>query len=217
MALGWRGQYIRYRSFFLNILELYQKKAELRAFLEVMLSISTITVFIFFALKPTVLTIISLTKEINEKKTTLEALTLKVNNLETATNILDQNIAVLPDIETAVSTPPNPDIVSKQIQGIAAKNSVTLLGLSVGQVTLSGKDVTKTKKSSDLKPLGAGEMPISISVRGDYLSLSSFLKDLENLRVIIKVDSLGINASSTEIGQIMVAVVAGRVPFTAQQ
>ena len=217
MALGWRGQYIRYRSFFLNILELYQKKAELRAFLEVMLSITTITIFIFFALKPTVLTIISLTREIDEKKTTLEALTLKVNNLETAVSILDQNVSVLPDIEIAVSTPPSPDIISKQIQGLAAKNSVTLLGLSVGQVTLSGRDTIKTKKTTDLKPLGAGEMPISVSIRGDYPALSAFLKDLENLRVIIKIDSLGINASSTEVGQIMVAVVAGRVPFTAQQ
>jgi len=217
MALGWRGQYIRYRSFFLNIFELYQKKAELRAFLEVILSISSITIFIFFALKPTVLTIISLNKEINEKKVILSGLDLKVQNLETAVEILNQNVNVLSDIETAVSTPPSPDVISKQIQGLSAKNSVTLLGLSIGQVTIAGKDTLKTKKTSDLKPIGAGEMPISISVKGDYQSISSFLKDLENLRVIVKVDSLGINSSTTEVGQIMVGVVAGRVPFTAQQ
>lgn len=217
MALGWRGQYIRYRSFFLNIFELYQKKAELRAFLEVILSISSITVFILFALKPTVLTIISLNKEINEKKVILSGLDLKVRNLETAVEILNQNVNVLPDIETAVSTPPSPDIISKQIQGLSAKNSVTLLGLSVGQVTIAGKDTLKTKKTSDLKPIGAGEMPISISVKGSYQSISAFLKDLENLRVIVKIDSLGINSSTTEVGQIMVGVVAGRVPFTVQQ
>lgn len=217
MALGWRGQYIRYRSFFLNIFELYQKKAELRAFLEVILSISSITVFILFALKPTVLTIISLNKEINEKKVILSGLDLKVRNLETAVEILNQNVNVLPDIETAVSTPPSPDIISKQIQGLSAKNSVTLLGLSVGQVTIAGKDTLKTKKTSDLKPIGAGEMPISISVKGNYQSISAFLKDLENLRVIVKIDSLGINSSTTEVGQIMVGVVAGRVPFTVQQ
>lgn len=217
MALGWRGQYIRYRSFFLNIFELYQKKAELRAFLEVILSISSITVFILFALKPTVLTIISLNKEINEKKVILSGLDLKVRNLETAVEILNQNVNVLSDIETAVSTPPSPDIISKQIQGLSAKNSVTLLGLSVGQVTIAGKDTLKTKKTSDLKPIGAGEMPISISIKGNYQSISAFLKDLENLRVIVKIDSLGINSSTTEAGQIMVGVVAGRVPFTIQQ
>ena len=62
MATGWRGQYIRYRGFFLNIVDLYKKRADLRAFLEVILSISTVTIFLLFALKPTMLTIVSFVK-----------------------------------------------------------------------------------------------------------------------------------------------------------
>ncbi len=217
MALGWRGQYVRYRSFFLNIFELYKKKADLRAFLEVMLSLTTVSVFILFALKPTVLTIISLTKEIQEKKKFVADLTVKVNNLETATNLLNQNADVVPDIYIAVSTSPNPDTISKQVQGIASKNSVSLLGLSIGQVALSGKDTLATKKNPDLKNLGStGEMPVSISIKGDYASILAFTKDIENSRIAFKIDSFGVNASSTEVGRIMVGVVSGRVPFTSQ-
>ncbi len=217
MALGWRGSYVRYRSFFLNIFELYKKKADLRAFLEVMLSLTTVIVFISFALKPTVLTIISLTKEIAEKKKIVADLTLKVNNLEVASNLLNQNADVIPDINIAVSTKPSPDVISKQIQGVAARNSVSLLGLSVGQVTLAGKETAATKKNPDLKPMGSsGEMPISISIKGNFASIMAFAKNIEESRVAVKIDSLGINSSSTEVGQVMVAVVSGRVPFTSQ-
>lgn len=57
-------------------------------------------------------------------------------------------------------------------------------------------------------------MTISISARGDFQSVNSFVSDLENLRIAIKIDSLTINSSLTEEGQVIVAVVAGRVPYT---
>ena len=45
MKQGWRGQYYRYRGYFLDILNLYKKRSDLRAFVEVILSLSTITIF----------------------------------------------------------------------------------------------------------------------------------------------------------------------------
>ena len=88
MALGWRGSYSRYKEFFLNITALYKKKAELRAFLEIILSLSTIIIFLLFALKPTVITIVSLLQQIREKQDTLSGLTQKVSDLQKANNRL---------------------------------------------------------------------------------------------------------------------------------
>ena len=93
MALGWRGSYSRYKEFFLNITALYKKKAELRAFLEIILSLSTIIIFLLFALKPTVITIVSLLQQIKEKQATLSGLTQKVSDLQKASSLLQQNRA----------------------------------------------------------------------------------------------------------------------------
>ncbi len=217
MALGWRGQYLRYREFFLNISALYKKRADLRAFLEVILSITTVVIFLLFALKPTALTIISLLQEIKEKQATVAGLTQKVQDLNKANNVFAENQSFIPDIEKSVATGPAPDAIVQQVEGIAAKDSTTILGISVGQVTLVGTAPVK-KSSTDLKPLpeGAVEMPISISVRGEFPSLLAFIKDVENLRIAIKIDSIGITASETDAGQIIVAVVAGRVPYLNQ-
>jgi hypothetical protein len=214
MALGWREPYVRYKEFFLNISALYKKRADIRAFLEIILSLSTITIFISFALKPTALTIISLLREIQEKKTTVSALTQKVNNLQTAGRILGDSRGLVPSIDQAVSTNPNPDVFSKQISGLASKNATTVLGISFGETVLVGTLPTK-KTSSEIKslPSGSKEMPFSISLKGDYLGIISFINDFNNSRIASRVDSLGISSSETDTGRVIVAIISGRVPY----
>lgn len=214
MAIGWRNQYTRYREFYLNIVNLYKQKADLRAFLEIILSLTTIIIFALFALKPTALTIIALVREINEKKTTLTALTQKVQDLETAGQVYVQNQDVIPLIAQSIGTAPAPQDISKQTLALAAKDSVEIMGLSVGQVILIGKEPAK-KGKSEFKPLpnNASEMAFSISVRGDYPALMSYIKDFENLRLVSKIDILAINSSNTDKGRVIVAVISGRLPY----
>lgn len=217
MALGWRGQYFRYREYFLNILDLYKRRADLRAFVEIILSISTITIFLVFALKPTALTIISLVKEINEKRATLETLNQKINDLATAQTVYAKNKNLIPSVDVAVSTKPNPDVFSKQVIGLAAKDSVNILGLSIEQVTLVGK-ATPKKTSADLKPLpgSAHEMPVTINAQGDYPALLTFLGDLENLKIISKIDSVSFSTSLTSGQNVIVALISARIPYLGE-
>lgn len=214
MALGWRGQYYRYKGFFLNILSLYKQRADLRAFTEVILSVSTITIFLLFALKPTALTIIALAKEINEKKETVAALDQKISNLKSASAIYSQNEEAISNLDVAIANKPQPDTISKQIEGLASKNSVTILGLSIGEVALVGK-APPTKKSSELKPLpeDAKEIPVSVNLQGNFPSLSAFIKDLENLRIVAKMDRTGITSSETGGQRVIVALISARVPY----
>lgn len=216
MAIGWRSQYQRYRGFYLNVLALYKQKADVRAFLEIVLSISTIIIFLLFALKPTALTIISLYSEIQEKQKTVAGLDQKINSLSTAGSLLKQNQNIIPDIDVAVSDSPRPDLISQEIQALAAKNSVTVLGISVEQVTIVGSD--QTKKTTSLAPLpnNANGMGISVSVKGDYPNLVSLLNDFENLRTITQIDVAGISSSVTEKGKSIVAIISGRVPYLGQ-
>lgn len=217
MPTGWKKQYFRYRDFFLNIVALYKKRRDLRAFLELILSLSTITIFIVFALKPTLLTIIDLYNQINDKKETLNLLNQKIINLQKANSVFEQYQEVIPQIEESVSSKAEPDVVSKQILGLADRNGVTLLGISVGQIPIVGKGTT-SKTNSDVKPLpeNAQQMTISISFRGNYENLKTFIENLEKMRVSIKVDSLTISSSQTQEGSTIVGIMTARIPFTGQ-
>jgi hypothetical protein len=213
MALGWRGSYTRYREFFLNISALYKKRQDLRVFLEIILSLSTIIIFLLFALKPTVITIVSLLQQIKEKQSTLSALTQKVANLQVAGNLLQQNQIFIPNINIAVPSRPNPNILSEQVLGIASKNSANILGISINQITLTGLDTNKGVPGIKPLPANAKEMSFSISVRGAFPNLIGFIKDLESLRIMNKIDTLGITSSVTDKGLVIVAVASGRVPY----
>ena len=191
MALGWRGQYSRYKEFFLNILALYKKRADLKMFLEVILSIITITIFSLFALKPTALTIIALVKEVQGKESLIEKLDQKISNLEKAREVFSQEQSAIPIIESAIPDSPSPDILVGQIEGLAVKNSVGVLGISIGEVALIGNK--------------AKEVSISISITSAYQNLNLMIKDIENLRIPVKIDTLGINANT--------AIISGKVPI----
>lgn len=218
MSLGWRGQYSRYREFFLNVANFYKQRNDLRVFLEIILSLSTVVIFLVFALKPTALTIISLLKEISGKKETIIALNQKLSDLNRANGVFAQNQASIANIETAVATSPQPDLIVQQTEGLAIKNSVDILGVSIGQVTIIGTTPPK-KSSSNVKPLpgNAKEMSISINIRGSYPNLIGFLKDFENLRIVTKIDTIAITSSVSDKGQIIVVIISGRVPYLGQK
>lgn len=217
MATGWRSSYFRYRELFLNISAIYKKRADLRAFLEIVLSIVAVIVFVMFALKPTALTIISLVQQINEEKKTLSSLTQKVNDLQKSGTLLSQNQRFINNVDIAVSSAPRPDTFAKQVEGISARNSVELMGIAINDVILVGSPKT-VRVSGELEPLpeNANEMGYSLSLRGNFTNINSFLKDLENLRVISTIDSITISSSVTETGRVIVAVISGRVPYLGE-
>ena len=217
MTTGWRGQYFRYKDFFLNIVALYKQRKDLRAFLELILSLSTVIIFVVFALKPTAITIVSLNNQIKNKRATLVTLKQKISDLKSASSVFDQNQALIPDVEDAVFSKPEPDTISKQILGLALKDQVSILGASVGQVVIIGKNVV-SKSSTEFKPLpeNAFAMPLSISAKGTYSELLTFIRDVENSRIPIKVDSLMINASQTQDGNTIVGIITARVPYIGQ-
>ncbi len=218
MATGWKSSYFRYKEFYLNIAALYKKRADLRAFLEIVLSIIVVIIFSLFAIKPTALTIINLVKQIKAEKQTIADLNQKIDALTKAGSLLSQNSTKLKDIGIAVSSAPSPDIFAKQIQGLSSKDGVNLSGLSINEVVLIGTPKI-SRSSKDLKPLPekANEMEFSIRINGSYTNINSFLKDLENLMVVNTIDTFTINSSVNDSGRIIMAIISGRVPYLGSE
>ena len=203
MALGWRKDYLRYKSYYLNILNLYKRREDLRMFLEIILSLVTISFFSLFALRPTFLTIAVLLKEINTKKETIAKMDAKIKNLQTAQNILNQESLRIPILELSIPAFPQPQNFAHQIEGIASTAQVEVLGIRVDEIPLRGDVLVKDQ----------GEMGFSISTTGSFQNLFSFLKNLENLRSPVKIDVLGISLAKQEQGNILTLVVTGKTPY----
>lgn len=215
MAADWKKSYYRYRSFFLNIYNVYKQKPNVRIFMELLLSISTISFFLIVALRPTALTIVALLDEIKAKKETVSQLDTKIANLQKAQATYDQEFSRLSVLDTSIPTTPTPETFVRQIEGLANNTSTSILGMTIGETVLTGTSIEPIKKSKDLTafPNGSDAVNFSISVTGDYSNLDVFFKSLENMRRPIKVDAATINVNQTDQGKQIVLVVSGRIPY----
>lgn len=218
MALGWQKDYLRYKSFFLDILRVYNSKPNLKIYLELILSLAIISILSVAAIRPTALTIIDLQKEIQEKEATVAKLTEKSDNLEIANNLLNTETTKVNLIEEAVPSSSKVEGLIKQVETLASQYQLQITGFSSSDVVLLGKISPKTSKA-DPQKFGDNieSLPFTISVTGSYSSLFSFLTDLEKLRRPIKIDTLAINTSVTESGKVLVLTIGGRVPFTYEE
>jgi len=218
MALGWRSDYLRYKDFFLNVLRLYKNKPNFKIYLELILSLSAIVIFSIFAIRPTIITVSELNKEIKGKEETVAKLKEKIKNLQTASVNLQKESGRLPLITQAVPALASPEILVKQIETLVSQDGVTILRFSASDVLLVGKK-EDIKKSKDFVSLSgdADELPFSISVTGPYQNLYSFLKSVENLRRPVKVDSFSITSSVTDLSKVLTLTITGRLPFLYEE
>jgi hypothetical protein len=196
MALGWRKEYSRYKSFFLNVVDFYKKKQELKMFVEVLLSMATIAMFAVFALKPTALTIIDLYKEIKAKEELIAKMDTKLSNLSTAQSLITQNQAQINLLNTAIPKTAAPETFVRQIEGASYLDSATLIGLNIGEVVLKGDTKKRPRKGEEISlPEGADGFNFVLSLQSGFDPLSNFLAHLEQMRRPLKIDTLTITGS----------------------
>lgn len=204
MATGWKKDYFRYKDFFLNIVTLYKTRPNLKKYLELILSIFTIGLFAVFAIKPTIITIIELQKQIKEREQTVAELNQKVRDLQTASNVLRSESARLPIILQSVPDRANPETLVKQIESLALENSLAITSFSLSDAVLIGKNEKKDTSQ---------ELPFSVSLTGSYQNLFAFTKSFQNLRRPVQIDSFAINSSLRENEKVLVLIISGRVPY----
>src|SRR5258708_1974559 len=177
MAAEWKGG--NYQKYLLDVMALYRQRPDLKAYLEVLLSIVTIGMFILFAIKPTLITIADLWTKIQSEQITSDQLDTKIKNLGLAQTVFNKEKTNIDLLNQAIPTAPDVASYVRQIEGVIKKDSITTTTISVDKASL-------------LAPASASaSMGVSFSVSGTYQNLSNLLFDLENLRrpsIIKKLD-----------------------------
>ncbi len=164
------------------------KNKYVRTYSSFVFSLITISFFTYFALKPTISTIISLQKSINEQQDIYNKITQKRRDLETARNnylkippeVKDRIFKLLPN---STSVPPLVD----DLNTVAILNQATLSAIQVDETELVGEPEQITKDNT-LK-----ELNVSITATGTYSQLMGILKSLSSSNRLVKLDSVVMN------------------------
>jgi type IV pilus assembly protein PilO len=202
MALVQTDRYRQYRHYFVGLGSLYKKK-QARVYTGIVLTIFTVSFFGFFAIRPTLVTISGLLKEIKDKKGVVKQMDDKITALANAQTNYSQVEEELYLVDQ--SLPLDPDLASlmKQLEVLARANSVTLESIQYNKINLLGE----IEKEEGQK---AG---FSISLSGSYDNLKQFLHSLDNLRRIILVDSFSFSTKTEEEMQVLMLNVTAKAYY----
>lgn len=186
MIFDYRKQYQEYRHY-IDGLVAKTKAPVARVSLAVVGAI-VFTVFLaVFALRPTLITIAGLWKEINIEKTTIAALDRKLKLLQAAKQNYDQVSSKLYLLDNAIPKTVEIESMAKELEKLAADNGLATLEFGEENFWL-------LSPSSENLPPGVSGIDIKISVGGQEAGIRSFVGNLEKLSRLAKINSITVRA-----------------------
>ncbi len=156
----------------------------------------TMAVFIFFAIKPTLETILVLQKKLVDSNQVRQKINQKADNLILGEKNLDK---MDPNIKSAISQAIPDNVSLKQVfqtlELNAKANEASISALQVQPLVL------KTKENNQLGTLA--EVSFTFNVEGEYNNLILLLQNLKSSARLVSIDSLSISKPSGGSGLIM--------------
>lgn len=187
MAIESPERYRRYRRYFADIGRLYQRK-KVRAYTGIVLSILTVSFFLFFAIRPTVVTIASLLKEIKDRRVIAKQLEDKISALNSAQIEYQQVEKNLYLLDEALPVNTNLSDFIRQLEALARRHNLNISSLQFEAAILKGQETTAQTTKTKGEETARG-VNFSLTIAGDYQQLKSFLNALARLRRFVLVDA----------------------------
>lgn len=167
-------------------------------------TIFTITIFILFAIKPTIETIIVLQKKLDNSTQVLEKLQKKSRDLSAGRQNYDNlDPSVKSRIQTAI-----PDFVELKSVIQTLEETAKVHNASISGVQIEPQ-ILEIKKDNQLGSLS--EVKFTFNIEGSYSSIDSILQDISRSSRLISIDSLLIGKPAEGPGVVM--SIAGKALY----
>lgn len=155
-----------------------------------------VIVFVFFAIKPTIETIVVLQKKIDNAKSTLEAVNKKADDLSRAKdNYQKVDQFLIGKIETAIPNNVNLNSFVSTLEQIAINHEATISAMQIEPLKIVPMDQNTIGVLS--------EVNFTFNTQGDYASILSMLKDFRRSGRVIYIDKVSITGSGDTSDLIM--------------
>lgn len=167
------------------------KKPKTQASTAAVFSFLAISLFAWYAVRPTAQTIIYLQKEIADKTVLNKQMEDKITALIEAQATFETLQDKLPLLEQALPRNPDAVLLARQLYHIANVSSASISAIVVPSLPLVAQEASAGAKLAETKSI-VGEFPVTIVLAGDYANVKEFLLGLLQLRRIATIDNLSI-------------------------
>lgn len=197
-------------KFYLSKTKLFYQKPYVKPTTDLVLTISVSIFFIVFAIKSTLVTIVSLSKEIKDKRQVNQSLSQKIDSLKRAQITYASLVGDIPMVEKAL--PGKLDFISlaQRINYLAVSHDLILGSASFPGFSLGNSPPLPAEEKQSYQSFA-----FRVGVSGSWQDIKSFLSDLENLDRILEINSVSFNpqpAGQSAFIQVDVNIMAFWLP-----
>lgn len=185
--------------------------------LTVVLSLLIVAGFVAFALRPTMVAIVTLKKTIVESRKTLQQLENKVVNLQKAAEQLELIKPMLSSLNMSIaSNGASYNPMTDQIELLAAQTGVQIQSESLGSTLLYSRVVSPFTPQRNQSVV---TLPINVRVTGSYAAVVEFLAQFLNMERLVGVESVAITkeASSRNESVVVGLSISGSAYYLADE
>jgi Tfp pilus assembly protein PilO len=186
MAFDYKNEFKRYKRYYQSLEPALQRPAT-RAYTAIIFSFLVISLFGWYAIRPTMQTIVTLQREISDKTELNKKMEEKISALIEAQAAYQTVEQYLPLVDQALPAIPEAPRAIRDLQASAAYTRVAVTNVGVSALPLTA-DTGSGKQHATAS--GITEFPLSLSVTGPYLDVKNFLQEILNLRRIMVINSM---------------------------
>ena len=205
MIAPWRNEKVR----------LMYQRPEIKASVEIILSVFTVAGLLFLAIRPTLATVASLQKKIEDQQVVNRRLETKISQLINAQKNLTTFANRLADYEEAVPGSHDQGSLAKRVEVLAREHGLAINSLSFSAVPLLGNEINLADRRGSGQPTTEFDgkialFEISFDLSGNPNNIFDFLAALENMDRVSVVDEVSLKRETLE-GDSDEAVIGVRV------
>lgn len=181
------SQYGQYREKIFQLLQERVRKPAAQASLALVGTLTLIAVLGLAVLRPTLMTVSSLIKEIHDEQKLVEALDDKFRALVTVQGLLEDMKEDLPRVEWAVPGDQEFQVFAKEVEVLAKERSLTAVEISQAGFKLIGGEGTTNNDRVKF-------MEVWISMGGSEEAVRNFLSDLIKMDRLVLLKSVDVSS-----------------------
>ena len=172
-------------------IRLAYQRPEIKASVEVILSVFAVTFLLLMAVRPTLATVAELRKKIEDYEIVDKKLSNKITQLTRAEQDLRKNSGSLYLFEKAVPDDFDYADLAKRIEIVTVEEGVFLESLNFSRIDITGEEVTDEKKDKR-ESFVEGEFALVFSLNGEEMEIVSFLEKIEKLDRVVRLENVSI-------------------------
>ena len=188
--------YEKFKRYYRSIGPIMDKPKN-RLYTAVIFSFLAIALFAWYAIRPTIQTIIYLQREIIDKSALDKQMEEKISNLVLAQASYEESKNVLPVLDDAIPNTPDALDAIIQIKNLVSTTQATLSSVRVSDVALVAN--AKQTKAIPAKQ----EFLVSLTISGIYQEVESFIQSLVSMRRILTIEQVNFipDKETTQVSQ----------------